>query len=182
MTKTFFTLLIFLVVATSVNGQNSILDVGVRFQKAVNLYYENGVSVNYSNKKLRADRLYFGFSYVTSRLGTALNSNAIKQDNYLLSSAYYFRKDHAFRPFLRLNAGYFSADYEEAVFDVLPGKSPLLSTDAGLSFKTQMPLKIATSLGYNFITGDGMDGPGTLYPVFYQITLSWDVFHKRKPL
>ena len=180
MNKLFFTLSVFLVVSVTAKGQNSVLDVGVRLQKTINLYYENGVSLSYSNKKLRSDQLYFGFSYVTSRLGTAMNSNAIKQDNYLLSSAYYFRKNHTVRPFLRLNAGYFSADYGDKMFDELPRTSPLLSTDFGLSFKTRLPLKIATSLGYNFVTGDGIEGPGTLYPIFYQLTLSWDVFNPKQ--
>jgi len=164
----------------SANAQSSVLDVGLRLQKAVNLYYENGFAINYSSKSLMPDRLYFGFSYVTSRLGTAFNSNAIKQDNYLLSSAYYFRKKHLIRPFIRANAGYFSADYGDKIFDVLPRKSLLLSADAGISFQTNLPLKISTSLGYNFITGNGLSGPGTLYPVFYQVTLSWNIFNRKK--
>ncbi|MGZ3751329.1 MAG: hypothetical protein ACXVAU_08650, partial [Mucilaginibacter sp.] len=114
--------------------------------------------------------------YVTSRLGTALNSNAIKQDNFLLSTAYYFRKNHLIRPFTRMNAGYFAADYGDKIFNVLPRESLLLSADAGICFQTHSPLKIATSLGYNFITGNGLTGPGTLYPVFYQVTISWSIF------
>ncbi|MGZ3926149.1 MAG: hypothetical protein ACXVJG_04270, partial [Mucilaginibacter sp.] len=31
-------------------AQNSVLDVGARLQKAVNLYYENGIAVSYSDK------------------------------------------------------------------------------------------------------------------------------------
>jgi hypothetical protein len=159
-------------------AQNSVLDVGARLQKTVNLYNENGVAVNYSNKNLLADRLYFGFSYVTSRLGTAYNSNAIKQDNYLVSAAWYFRRQSIIRPFIRLNTGYFSADYGSKIFDLLPRKSLLFSSDFGLSFETGTPIKITTSLGYNAITGNGGSGPGTLYPVFYQLTLFWSLFNQ----
>lgn len=166
--------------AYRLQAQTSVLDVGLRLQKSINLYNENGFSVSYSNKKLRPDRLYFGFAYVTSRLGTAYKSNAIKQDNYLLSSAWLFRQKHVWRPFVRANVGYFSADYGDAVFDALPRHSPIFSTELGLSFKASLPLKLSTSLGYNFITGDGVEGPGTLYPVFYQATLSWDIFSKNK--
>ena len=169
-----------LTIAQSAFAQSSILDVGIRLQKTPNLYYENGISVNYSNKNLKPDRLYFGFSYVSSRLGTAVGSNAIKQDNFLISSAYSFRQKHALRPFVRANTGLFMASYGSAIFDDLPKKSLLLSADAGLSYKTRLPLKIATSLGYNLITGDGIKGPGTLYPVFYQLSLSWDIFNNRK--
>src|SRR5476651_2094041 len=117
-------------------AQSSIIDVGPRVQKAIYLYYENGVSLSYSNKKIMPDRVYFGFSYYTSRLGTAYHSNAIKQDNYLLSAAYYFRRNHVVRPFLRANGGYFSADYGSPIFDVLPSKTMLLSADGGLCFQT----------------------------------------------
>jgi hypothetical protein len=160
-----------------VNAQSSVLDVGIRLQQTVNLYNENGIAVSYSCKAIKPDRLYFGFSYVTSRLGTAFHSNAIKQDNYLVSAGWYIRRKHIIRPFVRLNTGYFSADYGNKIFDVLPRKSLLLSSDIGLCFQTNSPVKISTSIGYNFITGNGLSGPGTLYPVFYQLTLSWNLYH-----
>ena len=148
------------------NAQSPVLDVGIRLQQSVNLYNENGIAVSYSCKKLKPDKLYFGFSYVTSRLGTAFHSNAIKQDNYLVSAAWFFRRLHIIRPFVRLNTGYFSASYGDKIFDILPRKSLLLSADIGICFQTNSPLKLSTSLGYNFITGDGLKGPGTLYPFF----------------
>jgi hypothetical protein len=55
------------------HAQDVVLDAGPRFQKAIGLYYENGISVSYSAKKLLNDKLYLGFSYYTSRLGTAIN-------------------------------------------------------------------------------------------------------------
>jgi hypothetical protein len=176
----FSVILIITLGGNSANAQGSILDAGIRLQQTVNLYNENGIALSYSDKKLLTDRLYFGFSYASSRLGTAFNSNAIKQDNFLVSAAWYFRQNHAIRPFVRLNTGYFSADYVEAIFNVLPRSSLLLSSDFGLCFQTGLPLKISTSLGYNFITGNGLSGPGTLYPVFYQLTLSWNIFDHTK--
>jgi hypothetical protein len=174
-----FIVLIFCTIGFA-DAQSSILDAGAKFQKSINLYYEHGAALNYSDKRLLPDRLYFGFSFVTSRLGSALNSNAIKQENYLLSAGWYFRRNHIVRPFAQLNGGYFSADYGNKMFDVFPRSSLLLSTDAGLSFQTHTPLKIATSLGYNFITGNGLTGPGTLYPVFYQVTFSWNILNHKK--
>lgn len=47
----------------------AVLDVGVRFQKIVNFYSENGFTVHYAHPKLVSQRLYIGASYVTSRLG-----------------------------------------------------------------------------------------------------------------
>ena len=186
MLKRLFGLAILVLIAARSFAQDSaatsasILDIGLRLQKGVGLYNENGISVAYSNKNLRPGRLYFGFTYITSRLGTAFNSNAIKQDNFLLSSAYAFRYKHRLKPFLRANVGYFMADYGNEIFDVLPHKSPMLSTDFGLSYQRNSPLKVQTSLGYNFITGDGVDGPGTLYPLYYQFTFSWDIFNRKR--
>lgn len=157
-------------------AQNPVLDVGLRFQKSVNLYFENGVTAQYTNERLFSQQLYFGLSYVSSRLGTAMGTNAIKQDNYVIFSSYYFRSEKKLRPYFQINSGYFYADYEEEIFDDLPNSSILLSPEAGLSIRTNFPLKIAASLGYNLITGDGERGPGTLYPVFLQTSVTWDLF------
>ena len=109
--RIYFFIIITLTAVYSANAQSSVLDLGIRLQKDVGLYSENGIAINYSDKRLKPDRLYFGFSYFTSRLGTAFNSNAVKQDNFLLSSAWYFRQNHVIRPFVRANAGYFASDY-----------------------------------------------------------------------
>lgn len=160
-------------------AQNPVLEVGLRFQKSVNLYYENGVTARYSDERLLSRQLYFGFSYVTSRLGSAMGSNAIKQDNFIFSGTYYLRPEKAFQPFLGMNIGYFHADYEYAVFDDLPNTSVLLSPEAGLSYQTDWPLRIGASIGYNLITGNGIKGPGTVYPLYFQTSITWDVFNKK---
>lgn len=161
------------------HAQVRILDVGIRLQQTINLYNENGFAIAVSPAKKRHDKLYLGFSYVTSRLGSAFNSNAIKQDNMLLSAAWLLRRNHIIRPFGRLNAGFFHAGYGDKLFDDLPNTSPLLSPDIGISFETNLPLKISTSFGYNLITGDGTSGPGTLFPAYYQLSFSWNVLHKK---
>ncbi|CAN5160484.1 hypothetical protein BH23BAC2_BH23BAC2_24510 [soil metagenome] len=170
----------FLFLGTGCFSQERQLDVGLRFQKTVNLYYENGVTFQYTDDRLLSQRLFLGLSYVTSRLGSAMGTNAIKQDNFILSSTYIFRPQRNLQPFLRLNTGYFIADYEEPIFDVLPNTSFLLSPEAGLGYKFKNPLKANASLGYNLITGDGIDGAGTLYPLFIQTSITWNVLAKKK--
>lgn len=168
--------LFIITISQTLIAQNSVLDLGVRLQKDLGLYNENGISLNYSNKDLKPDRWFFGFDYYTSRLGTALNSNAIKQDNFLFNTSYYFRNKKIVRPFARLNAGYFSADYRNPIFDVLPSKAYLLSPEVGICVYTKLPLKIALSLGYNVHTSNGINGvPGTIYPFYYQLNLSWNI-------
>lgn len=178
--KRSFSLILFLIFFSfTSNAQNPVLEVGLRVQKSVNLYYENGVTARYSDERLLSRQLYWGLSYVTSRLGSAMGSNAIKQDNFIFSGTYYFRPKKAIQPFLGMNIGYFYADYEYAVFNDLPNTSVLLSPEAGLSYQTTLPLKIGASLGYNLITGNGIKGPGTIYPVYFQTSITWDVFNKK---
>jgi hypothetical protein len=160
-------------------AQNHVLDVGIRLQKTVGLYYENGLTLQYSGDRLLAQRLYLGVSYVSSRLGTALGSNAIRQDNLLLSASFFFKPRRLLRPFIRANVGYFAADLEEEIFDDLPSASPLLSPEAGLYLVTKTPLKVGVSFGYNLITGDGVKGPGTFYPLFLQTSITWNLLHKK---
>jgi hypothetical protein len=156
------------------------LDMGIRLQKAVGLYTENGLTAQYTSPKLAAQRLYVGATYVTSRLGTAINTNAIKQDNLLLFTAYYFRPRWLIQPIVKANIGYFKADYGSAIFDELPRTSLLASPELGLCYCPNFPLKINASLGYNLLTGNGITGPGTLYPVFVQTSITWNVLKKTK--
>mgnify|MGYP006080485861 CR=1 FL=1 len=158
---------------STTNAQSDIINVGVRFQKASGLYWENGVDLEYSNKNILNDKLFFGFSYISSRLGTAFNSNAIKQDNYIFSCRYYARKDENLRPFSKFNIGYFNADYGSEIFDILDNTSLITALEFGLSYTFITKLKLFGSFGYNFISGNGMEGPGTLYPIFLQSTISW---------
>lgn len=174
-----FPILIFLLFfhfPSSAVSQEKELDLGIRFQKSINFYYENGLTVQYADERILSKRLFLGFSYVSSRLGTAMGSNAINQDNFLINGTWMFRPLRSFQPFIRLNTGYFIADYEDPVFDVLPNSSVLLSPETGLSYKFNFPLKAGISLGYNLITGDGIDGPGTLYPLFVQTSITWNIF------
>jgi hypothetical protein len=107
-------------------SQNHKLYAGARFQKSVALYTENGINLQYSNQKF-SRRMNLGFSYLSTRLGSAIGSNAIKQDNFLLSGSYLFRPDKKTQPFTSLNVGWFSADFESEIFNNVPNTSPLLS-------------------------------------------------------
>ena len=159
-------------------SQDRELDIGLRFQKSINLYYENGLTIQYSDERLLSKRLFLGLSYVSSRFGTAMGTHAIKQDNFFISGTYMFRPQRSLQPFVRLNTGYFTADYEDRDFDVLPQNSFLISPETGLSYRFSFPLKVGVSLGYNLITGDGLEGPGTLYPLFVQTSITWNILSK----
>lgn len=150
-------------------AQQSHIDMGLRSQKTFGLYFENGIVSQISFDSIANNRLHFGIGFISSRLGSAINSNAIKQDNYQVWLSYYFRNDRKIRPFVSLNSGYFVADYEAEVFDVLDSSSMLLSASSGLEWITPIELKLNVALGYNLISGNGLEGPGTLYPLFAQL-------------
>lgn len=166
--------------STSTNyGWPGELKGGIRIQKAQKLYWENGFSFDFASPKIADSRIHFGVSYVTTRLGSAMGSNAIKQDNYLISGGYHFRHQKQLQPFTRLNTGYFHADYEEDIFDVLPNTSFLFSVDAGFSYEFRIPITASLSAGYNVISGSGTSRPGTLYPFYYQMSIFYTILKKK---
>jgi hypothetical protein len=152
---------------------------GIRIQKAQKLYWENGFSFDYTSPKIADSRIHFGVSYVTTRLGSAVGSNAIKQDNYLISAGYHFRHLKQLQPFIRLNTGYFHADYEEDIFNVLPNSAFLMSADTGLSYEFRGPFTVSLSAGYNLTSGNGTSGPGTLFPFYYQMSIFYTLLKKK---
>jgi hypothetical protein len=147
------------------------LGVGVRIQKTEQLYWENGAAVDYTSGFLLHKQVHLKLSYVTSRLGNAFTGNAVKQDNYIVGADWHFRSTKAFQIFAGLNTGFFHADMETQQFNVLPHNSILFSLEAGLYYKFKFPLAAGLSAGYNLINGNGVSTPGTLFPVFYQLSV-----------
>jgi hypothetical protein len=98
----------------------------------------------------------------------------------MISVAYLFRPNKTLKPFIRLNTGYFTADYESPIFKNLQNNSAIISLDGGLSYSFKNPLKLNASIGYNTINGDGKQGAGTLYPVYFQTSVLWNL-KKTKP-
>jgi len=125
------------------------LGVGIRFQKTQSLYWENGIGADFTSDFLLHKKIHLKMSYATSRMGSAFNSNAIKQDNYLIGADWRFRSEKDLQIFAGANTGFFHADMEEAEFDVLPHNSMLLLLETGLFYKFKFPLATSLSVGYN---------------------------------
>jgi hypothetical protein len=157
-----------------------ILQAGIKIQKTQKLYWENGIYLDWGCNRLFDYHLHFGFSYVSSRLGSAMGSNAIKQDNYIFHSAWHFRPTKSLQPVIRMNTGYFHADYEDPIFDVLDNTAFIFGLEAGLVYEFDFPMSAGLTVGYTFTGGDGTSGPGTLYPIFYQLSIYTPVFDQRK--
>jgi hypothetical protein len=104
-------------------------------------------------------------------LGSALTGNAVKQDNYILGADWRFRHDKDFQIFAGINTGFFHADMEIPQFSILPHNSMLFSLETGICYRFKFPVSASLSAGYNLINGDGLTVPGTLFPVFYQLSV-----------
>ena len=146
--------------------------IGIKFQKTHSLYWENGVSAQYSFVKIRPGQLYVGLDILSSRLGSALGSNALKQNTYLGSLSYYFRKNKAFKIITKVNAGFFKVDLGNELFNELPDTALLLSPELGLvyDFKHKL-LSLNLGAGLNVNTKTEGESPGTLQPLFYNLTM-----------
>jgi hypothetical protein len=155
------------------------LGVGLRFQKTEQLYWENGVGLDYTSNLLLNKHIHLKMSYATSRLGSAMIGNAVRQDNYVVGADWRFRPKKDFQIFAGLNTGFFHADMENPIFNVLPHNSMLFSVETGLFYKFRLlPLATNLSVGYNLINGDGVSKPGTLFPVFYQLSVFYYIGKK----
>ena len=174
MIKFLFLTLPFLLFSGMLNAQQADsyeLGVGLRFQKTEQLYWENGVGADYTSDFLFHKQVHLKLSYATSRLGSAMVGNAVKQDNYLVGADWRFRSDKDLQIMAGLNTGFFHADMETPQFNVLPHNSMLFSLETGLFYKFKFPMAASLSVGYNLINGDGLTIPGTLFPVFYQLSV-----------
>ncbi len=164
--------------ALFVNAQltaNYELNAGVVIQKTQKLYWENGVGADFTSDFLMKKQIHLKVAYVTSSLGSAMGTNAIKQNNFIVGADWHFFRKSPLQIYAGLNTGYFSANYENEIFNQLPNTSMLLQFESGLSYKFKFPLSTSLSFGYNFVNGDGVSKPGTLFPVFYQLKMYYRI-------
>ena len=148
-------------------------DAGIRAEKTVYFYYENGLTIHLSKREVFDNKLFLNFSYVSSRIGTAIKSNALKQDNYLISAGWNFRPDKLIQPMARITTGFFHCDYGSDIFSDLPNKSIILCIEPSVRFRLPASLFAEAGIGYHFISGNGSTIPGSLFPLFFQLSLTY---------
>jgi hypothetical protein len=151
-----------------------VIDGGASFKKYAGFYWMNGVSAEMRSEKFLKEKVSVGLNFQTSLLGSALASNAISTFETEVYLVKYFRRAKHLKPLLRLNTGIAFNSYGSAEFQSLPSSGMLLSLETGLRY--QLPFAerrsaLMLSGGYNFITGDGLSGLGTIYPLFARISV-----------
>lgn len=145
------------------------------------MYWENGISAQYSFANFKPNRLFVGFDFVTSRLGTAMNSNALKQHSYIFSGSWYFFKNKPYHLIGRLNTGYLNTDLEYDIFDDLPSSAFLLAPELGFNYSPEkLPIAFNLGLGYYLNMQDEYKTPGTFQPLYYHLTAYYKLFNLEK--
>jgi hypothetical protein len=144
---------------------------GFLFQKTHYLYSENGLGFDISSNSILEKKIHLKFAYLSSRFGSAINSNAIKQDNITLGADWRFRSEHNLQILAGINTGFFIADYEDPTFEVLPNTALLLSVESGLVYNFDFPISTALTAGYNLRIGNGDNVPGSIFPFFYRLSV-----------
>ncbi len=170
---------IVLVLSNVTNAQD--LKAGIRVQKTQEMYWENGFSLQYTFSNFKPKQLYLGFNYISSRIGSAYRSNAIKQDSYILSAWWIFKPERKFKFGGRLNIGYFYSDLEYDIFDAIPNDAFLLSPEIGIMYEFKsFPISVYLGTGYNISTVEQGYSPGTLQPLYYHLDLYISIFKTKK--
>ncbi len=139
--------------------------------KAIGFYWESGPTVKV-HTPLRG--LSVEGAVYSSALGSAFRSNAVKQTSFLVQADFNWlrKRDRAWFLETGLNVGYFKADYELAIFDVLDSSAPILGLELTTGYRFSQ-IVAETGFGYHSTAGDGLSGPGTLYPFYWQTSIRW---------
>lgn len=170
-------ILIVLFVCTASHLMSQTFKVGPAFQKTQSFYWENGLAAEYSSPTLLNNHLHLQMTFLSSSLGTALlYDNAVGQSQVDLGADWHFGPKKPLQFFAGLQTGYFKADYEEPIFDVIPQSSLLMAVHMGLNYDIH-PISVKLKAGYHLINGDGANVPGTLFPVYYQLAIFYNLPH-----
>lgn len=173
-------IIIFSFILCTINIHAQTLKVGTRIQKTQEMYWENGISSQYSFEKFKPNRFFIGFDYVSSRLGSAYNSNAIKQDSYIFSGSWLFNKSKPYHFLTRLNMGYFYSDLEYEIFNEIPNTSFLLAPELGFTYDfKKVPISLNLGTGFYIITAKEGYSPGTLQPLYFHFDIHYTLFKKQ---
>lgn len=131
----------------------------VDFEPGQDLF--EGPEIGYSDYHLFAHSLQLRGAYLTNRLEAVFRPNIIRQDYFLFSPVWHFRRNAFFDPTLQTDLGYWRYDTESEIFKDLDNSSWVASIQVGLALNLfQGEYGLYYHFGYNFITPDS----GLLFP------------------
>jgi hypothetical protein len=125
-----------------------------------------GPEIGYSDYHLFAHRLQLRAAYLTSRAEQAFRENILRQDYFLFSPVWHFRRNGFFDPTVQADLGYWRYDVESHLFEDLDNDSWVAAVQAGLCLNLfQGGYGLYWHVGYNLITPDS----GLLFPGVFGI-------------
>lgn len=126
----------------------------------------SGPEIGYSNYNLAAHKLQFRFAYLTTRMEQVFRENIPKEDYFLFSPIWHFRRNGLFDPTVHADLGYMRYDTEIKVFDVLENETWIASVNVGLGLNLS-----GGEWGFNYQIGYNLIIPesGHIYPAVFGI-------------
>jgi hypothetical protein len=159
--------------ASKTSGNEGSWSAGLRMQGVVDFepgqdLFE-GPEIGYFPGYRRFDhRLQLRAAYLTSRLEQAFRPNILRQDYFLFTPAWHFRRLAVFDPTVQADLGYWRYDVESDLFKDLDNSSWVASLQAGFVLNLfQGRYAVYYHFGYNLITPDS----GLLYPGVFGVGL-----------
>jgi hypothetical protein len=151
--------------ASGAMAQEGMWSLGLRTQGILDLEpgqdFVEGPEIGYSDFNLFTHRLQLKAAYLTSRGEGLFRPNIYRQDYFLFSPVWHFRRTAIFDPTFQLDMGYWRYDTEG--FD-LPNDSWLASAQLGLVLNLfQGEYGLFYHCGYNFIVPDS----GLVFPLVF---------------
>ena len=114
--------------------------------------YFIGPEIGYSNYYLGAHRLHLKFSYLTSRLEQVFRPNILRQDYFLFTPSWHFRRSRLFDPVVLADLGYYRYDVESEIFASLDNDSWIVAPQVGANFNfSQGQWGLFYHFGYHLI-------------------------------
>ena len=169
-------ILVILFLSWNSKAQNQ-LDFGINAQKSYGFIWENGITMAYSSPNILKKRIQVGAYFLSSSLGSAYSSNAVRQEQAVLFGRYFFvkrlDKTPILQPFGQLNIGYIKAHFIQKYFEDVPSQSALLSLQLGVQGTINERYNLLGSVAYNSISGNGVKGLGSIYPLFFQFSFTY---------
>lgn len=142
--------------------------IGPVMRKYTGFYWLNGAGAEFHPQSLRKYNCLLGVTLVHSNLGTNLLAKAIPTFNFEIAAIKKFKLTHFLAARVALHGGYAHANYGHATFEKIANQAPLVGLDFGMDYKHKQWLAVAT-LGYQGISGTGVKGLATVFPVYLQI-------------
>jgi hypothetical protein len=135
-----------------------------------NYSVQPGVQVGLSSPALFGGAPRLTAAWSSTRLATALGSNALAEDRLQLAAAWRFRRTARVQPFAAVSGGVtrFDRDDDE-LFALLDNSAPLLSLLFGAEGRVHGPLRLHGHIGYSAIQSS------TVYPFVAAVGLAFDV-------